>query len=143
MLVVNTLSDVRRFVEAGKISGELAAYLERKVHQMHRVLEKPDTPVTEFSLKNSGPIGVLEAHQTSLSGLPGLPDRLDLLMPEWISILRLEEETYFVIYFVQDNDYCCRCLVPRSIASDVILEWLDEQPLEEETEEETSDEGPF
>jgi len=130
MHIINTLSDVRCLEAAGSVASNLAQYLKRKIKAMHLAVE-PETVLAEFSLGKHGSIGILEYGDRSLAKL-GLPEALDLLMPEWVSRLTLGDTTYFVAYFLQDNGNCSRCLIPESIANDAIRVWLLNQPMEEE-----------
>lgn len=130
MHIINTLSDVRRLEAAGSVAANLAQYLERKLKVMNLAVG-PEMTLVEFSLRKHGSIGILEYGDRSLAKL-GLPETLDLLMPEWVSRLVVEDAMYFVAYFLHDDGNCSLCLIPEAIASDVIMTWLSNQPLEEE-----------
>ncbi|EIW19600.1 MULTISPECIES: hypothetical protein [Pelosinus] len=130
MYIINTLSDVRCLEASGSISINLIQYLERSIKAMHTVV-KSKIPLAAFGLEKHGSIGILEPGDRSLAEL-GLPETLELLMPEWISRLVLSDVNYFVAYFLHGNGNCSRCLIPESIASDVIMVWLLDQPMEEE-----------
>ena len=117
MYIIHNITEVLRLRANGTVSQEMALYLER-----------------QFTIRNCGPISILEAGDQELN-LPGLPMDLALLMPEWVSQLKFNEETYFVAYFPREGAATIRCLFPQSIASQIILTWLKAQPLEEETVE--------
>lgn len=124
--------DVRRLEAAGHIPTDLAGYLDRK---MRRICEAVDmVPPEEFSLETHGPIGIVEKGDRSLTAL-GLPESLDLVMPEWVSKLELASCRTFWAYFCADNDHVPIAVVPESIACETILAWLSEQPMEEETDD--------
>lgn len=129
MHIVKTTADIGRLEAAGAVPGDLAQYLHRKLH--HICTSVGETSASEFSLGSHGPIGILEGGDRSLAAL-GLPESLDLLMPEWISRLELASGRCFIVYFVQDNDFVPIVVIPQHIASEAVLLWLEGQPAEEE-----------
>ena len=89
----------------------------------------------DFSLEQHGYIGILEAGDTSLQAI-GLPASLEQIMPEWVSRLPLEDELYYILYVMADNDCVIQVYLPKTLVAGALEAWLEEQPLEEEEEDE-------
>jgi len=131
--IINTLADIQQLKDCNRISASLAEYLERKIKELYKSWKSEKT-IELASQERNGFIGILQQGDQSLEAL-GLPERLDLLMPEWVSKLVLRDATYFVAYFLQENMNCSRCLIPKQIVSEAVMTWLEMQPLEEEVAE--------
>lgn len=142
MYIIKTICDIRRLKLAGSISTELAEHFARKLNRLKEALA-PELDLEDFSLEFYGMFGVLEASDKDLSAI-GLPKDLALIMPEWISQLKVGGEVYYVLYIMADNDYIDEVYLPDAIVPAVVRLWLSEQPVEEEgTDDDDATEHPF
>lgn len=131
MLIINSVSDIKRLADSGAISGPLASHLMRKIDRI-RVHVDPETPIEQFQLTESGTFGVLETRDKDLHEI-GVPD-LSVAMPEFVTRLGMGTETFFVAYFLSTNDVIEQVYMPDAVTAGSIRLWLSEQPLEEETD---------
>ena len=134
MHIIREYQDLQMLEKTGKLSSGLAEHLNRKMRQLQQVVE-PETMLEAFSLEQHGYIGVLEAGDTSLQAI-GLPASLEQIMPEWVSRLPLEDELYYILYVMADNDCVIQVYLPKTLVAGALEAWLEEQPLEEEEEDE-------
>ena len=134
MHIIRQTQDIHSLYSSGAISNPLAQHLERKLSKLQQAVE-PERELDEFSLEQHGYIGVLEAGDTSLQAL-GLPASLEQIMPEWVSRLPLEDEIYYILYVMTDNDCVIQVYLPKTLVAGALEAWLEEQPLEEEEEDE-------
>ena len=142
MYIIKTICDIRRLKLGGSISTELAEHFARKLNHLKGALA-PELDLEDFSLEFHGMFGVLEASDKDLSAI-GLPKDLDLIMPEWISQLKVGGEVYYILYIMADNDYIDEVYLPDAIIPGFIRLWLSELPVEEEgTDDDDSIEHPF
>ena len=139
MLIFRSLQDIENQQEHRKISAALAAHLTQKLESLRLALE-PQTNREDFSLKNHGPIGVMERGDNNLSAI-GLPEKLDQIQPEWISRLQVGEEAFHILYVLADNDYMQQVYLSNRLLGEELLCWLEEQSVEEEAERGESDEN--
>ena len=134
MHIIRQTQDIHSLYSSGAISNPLAQHLERKLSKLQQAVE-PERELGEFSLEQHGYIGILEAGDTSLQAI-GLPASLEQIMPEWVSRLPLEDEIYYILYVMADNDCVIQVYLPKSLVAGALESWLEEQPLEEEEEDE-------
>ena len=134
MYIIREFQDIQSIEKAGKLSSSLAEHLTRKLHRLQQAVE-PETVLAHFSLEQHGYIGILEAGDTSLQAI-GLPASLEQIMPEWVSRLPLEDELYYILYVMADNDCVIQVYLPKTLVAGALEAWLEEQPLEEEEEDE-------
>lgn len=137
MHIIKTMADIRRLKLAGSISAELAAHFARKMDRLKDNLA-PELDLEDFNLEMHGVFGVLEASDQDLTAI-GLPESLALIMPEWVSRLEVDDEVYYVLYLLYDNDGIDQVYLPDAIMVDEIRLWLSEQPVEEESEVDADD----
>lgn len=141
MHIVKTFCNLVQLDHDQNISTALFRHLYEKMENLQKALE-PDLEDSEkFSLKKHGPIGILQKDDEDFSAI-GLPSSLDEIMPEWVSRLEIEDETYYVLYVLADNDYCLQVYLPDKIVNETIRLWLSEQTLEEEREMQYSESIP-
>ena len=134
MYIIREFRDLQTLEKVGKLSSGLAEHLKRKLRRLQQAVE-PERELGEFSLEQHGYIGVLEAGDTSLQAI-GLPASLEQIMPEWVSRLPLEDELYYILYVMADNDCVIQVYLPKTLVAGALEAWLEEQPLEEEEEDE-------
>ena len=134
MNIIREFRDLQTLEKVGKLSSGLAEHLKRKLRRLQQAVE-PERELGEFSLEQHGYIGILEAGDTSLQAI-GLPASLEQIMPEWVSRLPLEDEIYYILYVMADNDCVIQVYLPKSLVAGALESWLEEQPLEEEEEDE-------
>ena len=134
MNIIREFRDLQTLEKVGKLSSGLAEHLKRKLRRLQQAVE-PERELGEFSLEQHGYIGVLEAGDTSLQAI-GLPASLEQIMPEWVSRLPLEDELYYILYVMADNDCVIQVYLPKTLVAGALEAWLEEQPLEEEEEDE-------
>lgn len=132
MHIIKTICNLQQLLHDNDISPVLFRHLYRKIENLQKALE-PDTDPEMFSLKNHGPIGLLEKNDQDLSAI-GLPASLEEIMPEWVSRLELGKETFHILYVLADNDYCIQVYLPNKILNKTIRKWLATQTVEEEKE---------
>lgn len=143
MHIIRQTQDIQSLYSRGAISSPLVQHLKRKLSKLQQAVE-PETSLLDFSLEQHGYIGILEAGDMSLQAI-GLPASLEQIMPEWVSRLPLEDEIYYILYVMADNDCVIQVYLPKPLVVGALEAWLEEQPLEEEEEdeEETSHAEPF
>ena len=142
MYIIREFRDLQTLEKSGKLSSGLVEHLTRKLRRLQQAVE-PERELGEFSLEQHGYIGILEAGDTSLQAI-GLPASLEQIMPEWVSRLPLEDELYYILYVMADNDCVIQVYLPKPLVAGALEAWLEEQPLEEEEdEEEASYAEPF
>ena len=142
MYIIREFRDLQTLEKSGKLSSGLVEHLTRKLRRLQQAVE-PERGLGEFSLEQHGYIGILEAGDTSLQAI-GLPVSLEQIMPEWVSRLPLEDELYYILYVMTDNDCVIQVYLPKPLVAGALEAWLEEQPLEEEEdEEEASYAEPF
>lgn len=129
MIVINTIADVRRLEEEGKMTSSLAGHLARKLERLRGTLA-PDLLIEEFDTQDSGTICILEAGDRDLTEA-GLPADLSLIMPEWISRLTLPDFEASVLYVMATNDVVVQVYLPDAVMPEAVRLWLAEQPDEE------------
>ena len=134
MYIIREFQDIHSLEKSGKISFCLADHLIRKLQRLQQAVE-PETTVDHFSLEQHGYIGILEVGDTSLEAI-GLPASLKQIMPEWVSRLPLEDEIYYILYVMADNDCVIQVYLPKPLVVGALEAWLEEQPLEEEEDDE-------
>ena len=134
MNIIREFRDLQMLEKMGKLTSGLAEHLKRKLRRLQQAVE-PERELGEFSLEQHGYIGVLEAGDTSLQAI-GLPASLEQIMPEWVSRLPLEDELYYILYVMTDNDCVIQVYLPKPLVAGALEAWLEEQPLEEEEEDE-------
>ena len=76
----------------------------------------PQREIFNFSLEQHGYIGILEAGDMSLQAI-GLPASLEQIMPEWVSRLPLEDELYYILYVMADNDCVIQVYLPKTLVA--------------------------
>ena len=134
MHIIRQTQDIQSLHSRGAISSPLVQHLKRKLSKLQQAVE-PETSLLDFSLEQHGYIGVFEAGDTSLQAI-GLPASLEQIMPEWVSRLPLEDELYYILYVMADNDCVIQVYLPKTLVAGALEAWLEEQPLEEEEEDE-------
>ena len=134
MYIIREFRDLQTLEKSGKLSSGLVEHLTRKLRRLQQTVE-PERELGEFSLEQHGYIGILEAGDTSLQAI-GLPASLEQIMPEWVSRLPLEDEIYYILYVMTDNDCVIQVYLPKPLVAGALEAWLEEQPLEEEEEDE-------
>lgn len=103
MHIINQFRDIQCLEDSTRISKPLARHLKKKLMALSQALE-PDRDTSVFSLVTHGPFAVLEAGDKNLSAI-GLPESLAEVMPEWVSRLVVDNEVYYILYIMSDNDY--------------------------------------
>ena len=134
MYIIREFRDLQTLEKSGKLSSGLVEHLTRKLRRLQQAVE-PERELGEFSLEQHGFIGILEAGDMSLQAI-GLPASLEQIMPEWVSRLPLEDELYYILYVMADNDCVIQVYLPKTLVAGALEAWLEEQPLEEEEEDE-------
>ena len=134
MYIIREFRDLQTLEKSGTLSSGLVEHLKRKLRRLQQAVE-PERELGEFSLEQHGFISILEAGDTSLKAI-GLPASLEQIMPEWVSRLPLEDELYYILYVMADNDCVIQVYLPKPLVVGALEAWLEEQPLEEEEEDE-------
>ena len=134
MYIIREFRDLQTLEKSGKLSSGLVEHLTRKLRRLQQAVE-PERELGEFSLEQHGYIGIWEAGDTSLQAI-GLPASLEQIMPEWVSRLPLEDEIYYILYVMADNDCVIQVYLPKTLVAGALEAWLEDQPLEEEEEDE-------
>lgn len=130
MHIIKTVSDIKHLELNGSITPELAHHLAVKLNKTREDFA-PELPLEDFNLEEYGVFGLLEATDTDFSAI-GLPESLDSVMPEFVTYLEMKDDTFYILYFMPDNDLMDQIYIPDSAMSDKIRQWISELPIEEE-----------
>lgn len=129
MRVIKCIADIRKLRDEGNISAELAEHIEAKVERLKDILE-PNQDINNFLLDKYGTIGLFESGDKVFSGI-GVEEPIKDIVPEWIGKISIEDENYYLIYLVSNNDSVVQIYVPEKLADKELLEWFSEQDISE------------
>ena len=129
MHIIKSTADVRKLKAEGSISEKLAEYIEAKVERLKTILE-PEQDIDSFVLDRYGAIGLFEAGDKDFAGI-GVEEPIKNIVPEWIGKMSIDDENYYLIYLVSNNDSVVQIYVPEKLVEKELLEWLSEQDIYE------------
>ena len=129
MHVIKSIANIRKLRDEGKISAKLAEHIEAKVERLKDILE-PNQDINNFQLDRYGAIGLFESGDKDFSGI-GVEEPIKNIVPEWIGKISIDDENYYLIYLVSNNDSVVQIYVPEKLVEKEILEWLSEQDIYE------------
>ena len=129
MRVIKCIANIRKLRDEGNISAELAEHIEAKVERLKDILE-PNQDIDNFLLDKYGTIGLFEAGDKDFAGI-GVEEPIKDIIPEWIGKISIDDENYYLIYLVSNNDSVVQIYVPEKLVEKELLEWLSEQDIYE------------
>ena len=127
MLIIKCIANIRKLRDEGNISAELAEHIEAKVERLKDILE-PNQDIDNFLLDKYGIIGLFDAGDKDFAGI-GVEEPIKNIIPEWIGKMSIDDENYYLIYLVSNNDSVVQIYVPKKLAEKELLEWLSEQDI--------------
>ena len=129
MHVIKSTANIRKLKDEGNISAKLAEHIEAKVERLKDILE-PNQDINNFLLDRYGAIGLFEACDKGFAGI-GVEEPIKNIVPEWIGKMSIDDENYYLIYLVSNNDSVVQIYVPEKLVEKELLEWLSEQDIYE------------
>ena len=129
MRVIKCIANICKLRDEGTISAKLAEHIEAKVERLKDILE-PKQDINNFLLDKYGTIGLFESGDKVFSGI-GVEEPIKDIVPEWIGKISIEDENYYLIYLVSNNDSVVQIYVPEKLVEKELLEWLSEQDIYE------------
>ena len=129
MHIIKSTADVRKLKAEGSISEKLAEHIEAKVERLKDILE-PNQDIDNFLLDRYGIIGLFDAGDKDFAGI-GVEEPIKDIIPEWIGKISIDDENYYLIYLVSNNDSVVQIYVPEKLVEKELLEWLSEQDIYE------------
>ena len=129
MRVIKCIANIRKLKDEGNISAKLAEHIEAKVERLKDILE-PSQDIDNFLLDKYVTIGLFEAGDKDFAGI-GVEEPIKDIIPEWIGKISIDDENYYLIYLVSNNDSVVQIYVPEKLVEKELLEWLSEQDIYE------------
>ena len=129
MHVIKSIANIRKLRDEGKISAKLAEHIKAKVERLKDILE-PKQDINNFLLDKYGTIGLFESGDNDFSSI-GVEEPIKDIIPEWIGKMSIDDENYYLIYLVSNNDSVVQIYVPEKLVEKELLEWLSEQDIYE------------
>ena len=129
MRVIKSIANIRKLRDEGTISAKLTEHIEAKVERLKDILE-PNQDIDNFLLDKYGIIGLFDAGDKDFAGI-GVEEPIKDIIPEWIGKISIDDENYYLIYLVSNNDSVVQIYVPEKLVEKELLEWLSEQDIYE------------
>ena len=129
MHVIKSIANIRKLRDEGKISAKLAEHIKAKVERLKDILE-PKQDINNFLLDKYGTIGLFESGDNDFSSI-GVEEPIKDIIPEWIGKISIDDENYYLIYLISNNDSVVQIYVPEKLVGKELLEWFSEQDIYE------------
>lgn len=110
MKIINTISDLRVLDQENQLPKKLVTAIEKKLQDLQNALE-PEVELNDFSLAQYGSLVFLEMGDEGKLDPLWLCGSLMESMPEWIAQLSIDDDIYYVVNIMRDNDFIYQFIV--------------------------------
>lgn len=130
MRIVKTMNDISLLRQAEALSPVLLNEINRQLTTVYENVNDR-TDIEEFSLRDIGPIVVLEPGDNvrDLEEIGLNPEDGGLLgaAPEWVELLERAGQKFYSMVIVLNNEYAVNIYCPPDAVDDETQRWLEEQ----------------